>query len=134
VTVSFSRRTVLRSVVEVYYHKSLQYSFHSPLLCLQGTSSSWRTDCYSVGQELSFLYKTVSFITVCTKSLLWILCSARSIQSMASHPVSLRSMSTSSHLRTDFRSGLFHSSVYRQKFCIHFLLLPCVLYVTHTLP
>jgi hypothetical protein len=56
------------------------------------------------------LYETRRFITVFTRALHWSLFSPRSIQSIPSHPIALRSiLILSTHLRLGPPSGLFPS-------------------------
>jgi hypothetical protein len=56
-------------------------------------------------------YGTRKFITVFTRALHWSLSWAKSIQSILSHPISLRSiLIRSTHLHLDLPTGLFPSS------------------------
>ncbi|PNF42139.1 hypothetical protein B7P43_G10280 [Cryptotermes secundus] len=57
-------------------------------------------------------YGTRMFITMFTRALHWSLSSARSIQSIPSHPISLRSiLLLFTHLRLGLPSGLFPSGI-----------------------
>jgi hypothetical protein len=82
-------------------------------------------------QNFPAFYGTRRLITVFTRALHWSLSWARSIQSIPSHLISLRSILTlSTHLRLCLPSGLFHSGFptnipYAFLFSLHFLYMPC---------
>jgi hypothetical protein len=72
-------------------------------------------------------YRTRKFITVITRALQWSLSWARSIQSIQSRPISLKSIFILfTHLRLDLPSGLF-SSGFPTNILYGFLWLPFVL-------
>jgi hypothetical protein len=73
-------------------------------------SPSWKAANCAAAHELPAFYETWRFIAVFTRALHWSLSWARSIQSIPSYPVSLRSiLLLPTHLRLGLPSGLFPS-------------------------
>jgi hypothetical protein len=74
------------------------------------TSPSWEAASLQILRNFPAFCGTGKFISVFTRELHWFLPWARSIQSIPSHPISLRSIAVlSTHLRLGLSSGLFHS-------------------------
>jgi hypothetical protein len=79
---------------------------------LMELSPSWEAANCAATQELPNILWTRRFITAFTRALHWSLFWARSIQSLSSYPISLRSiLILSAHLRLGIPSGLFHSGI-----------------------
>lgn len=68
--------------------------FHSTITNSMELGPSWEANSCLTTQEILMLYGSWRFITVFTRTHLWLLSWARQIQSTPSHPVSLRSILT----------------------------------------
>jgi len=104
---------------------------YSKLCNFMEQNPSSEIDRRSAGKEIPTLYGSKSFSTVFTRACHWTLSWATLIQSTPLDPVTLSFIVISSHLCPYLLSGFFLSCWL--KLCMHFLFLPCVIHVQHTI-